>query len=101
MAVNYVSEATEGQDVAVIYVYCDYKDERTHSEFDLLSSIARQLANHYVGIPPALREFRDKNAGKKGNPTSKEWITLIKELSRSFPKTYIFIDALVSTRCRS
>ncbi|EAU31016.1 predicted protein [Aspergillus terreus NIH2624] len=66
----------------------------THSEFDLLSSIAWQLANYYVGIPPALREFRDKNAGKKGNPTSKEWITLIKELSRSFPKTYIFIDAL-------
>ncbi|KAG2421547.1 hypothetical protein HFD88_005522 [Aspergillus terreus] len=94
MAVNYVSEATEGQDVAVIYVYCDHKDERTHSEFDLLSSIARQLANHYVGIPPAVRKFRDKNVDKKGNPTSKEWITLIKELSRPFPKTYIFIDAL-------
>ncbi|KAL4802471.1 hypothetical protein BDV18DRAFT_154179 [Aspergillus unguis] len=94
MAVNYVSEATEGQGVAVAYVYCDYKDERTHSEFELLSSIARQLANHYVGIPPAVRKFRDKNADKKRNPTSKEWITLIKVLSHHFPKTYIFIDAL-------
>ncbi|KAI9040298.1 uncharacterized protein KD926_008388 [Aspergillus affinis] len=94
MTVNYVSEATEGLNVAIAYIYCDYKDERTHSEFELLSSIARQLANHYVRIPEAVIKFRDKNADKKRNPTSKEWISLIEELSRPFQKTYIFIDAL-------
>lgn len=98
MAVNYVSEATEGRNVAIAYIYCDYKDERTHSEFELLSSIVRQLTNHYVCIPAAVIQFRDKNADKKRNPTSKEWITLIEELSRPFEKTYIFIDALVDTR---
>ncbi|OJI96719.1 hypothetical protein ASPVEDRAFT_251254 [Aspergillus versicolor CBS 583.65] len=94
IAVNHVSEATEGLNVAIAYIYCDYKDETTHSEFELLASIARQVASHYAQIPAAVIQFRDRNAEKKRNPTSDEWLALIEELSRPFTKTYIFIDAL-------
>lgn len=80
----------------MVYIYCDYKDVRTQSEFELLSNIARQLAEQTSSIPPVVREFRDRNAGKNRNPKGDEWISFINALCLLFQKTYIFVDALVS-----
>lgn len=96
IAVNHISTVTEGLNVAVVYMYCDYKDVRTQSEFELLSNIARQLAEQTSSIPPVVREFRDRNSGKNRNPKGDEWISFINALCLLFQKTYIFVDALVS-----
>lgn len=80
----------------MVYVYCDYKHTVTHSEFELLSSIAQQLASQRECTPQIVSEFLDKNAVKKRNPTGAEWISLIRDLICDFEKTYIFVDALVS-----
>lgn len=93
---NHVSTVTEGLNVDVVYIYCDYKDVRTQSEFELLSNIARQLAEQTSPIPPVVREFRDRNAGKNRSPKGDEWISFINALCSLFQKTYILVDALVS-----
>ncbi|WEW59218.1 hypothetical protein PRK78_004687 [Emydomyces testavorans] len=94
IAVNYVSETTRGTKSAIVYIYCDYKDEKTQSELQLLSSISRQLAEQSHPIPPEVIEFREKNAEKKRNPTADEWIFFIRSLCLAFQSIYIFVDAL-------
>ncbi|KAL6232559.1 hypothetical protein BDW75DRAFT_232694 [Aspergillus navahoensis] len=94
IAVNYVSANTEGNDVAIVYLYFDYKNRKTHSKLELLSSIARQLSAQCGQIPQLAREFRDRHADKRKEPEGKDWIVLIRELLRLFRKGYIFIDAL-------
>ncbi|PGH05438.1 hypothetical protein GX51_02962 [Blastomyces parvus] len=94
IAVNYASEAARKMKGATVCVYCDYKNPKTHSELDLLASIARQLTEQSHAIPAVVKEFREKNAEKKRTPTENEWISLIRSLSSLFQQTCVFIDAL-------
>ena len=95
LAVNHVQEATQGTKAAIAYIYCDYKNPRTQSELELLSSLTRQLTEQTSSMPTAVKEFCDKNAERRRNPTGDEWISLVKSLCLLFRTTYIFVDALV------
>ncbi len=76
-------------------MYCDYENPKTQSELELLSSITRQLTEQTSSMPPAVKEFCDKNAEKRRHPTGEEWISLIKSICLLFQTTYVFVDALV------
>lgn len=95
MAISYVSEAMHGSGAAIVCLYCDYKDQKTHSELELLSSVIRQLAEQRQPVPPVVKAFRDKYSKKRNNPTLDERISLARSLCLLFSQTYIFIDALV------
>ncbi len=95
LAVDHVQEATRGTEAAIVYIYCDYKNPRTQSELELLSSIARQLIEQTRSIPAAVKEFCDKNAEKRRHPTGDEWTSLVESICLLFQTTYIFVDALV------
>ena len=95
IAVNHVWEATQGMKAAVAYIYCDYKDAKTQSALELLSSITRQLAEQTSPLPPELKAFRDKDIQNRRNPTDDERISLLTSICLLFQTTYVFIDALV------
>ncbi len=96
IVVNHVGEATQGRKAAIAYIYCDYKDAKTQSEVEILSSITRQLAEQTSPMPPEVKAFRDKDTQKRRNPTDDEWISLLRSLCLLFQTTYVFIDALVT-----
>lgn len=95
MAINYVDENTQGSKVAIAYVYCDYKDPKTQSEIELVSSITRQLVEQTKPMPQEVSAFRDKYAEKRRHPTGDERIALLRKLCQPFKRTYVFLDALV------
>lgn len=88
MAIKYIEENTRRSRVAIAYVYCDYKDPRTQSEIELLSSITRQLVEQIRPISPEVSVFRDKYAEKRRRPTGDERIALLKSVSERFEKTF-------------
>ncbi|KAJ2897091.1 hypothetical protein MKZ38_005001 [Zalerion maritima] len=93
IAINHVAEnMVEGED-AIAYIYCQYKDPRTRSEVDILSSISRQLAEK-AGSIEAAKELHDKCVPRFRTPTIDEKAGLIRLLSRQFRRTFIFLDAL-------
>lgn len=77
IAVNSIADKTQGQNVAITYVYCDYENSLTHSVSGLLGSMLRQLveqASHSERINE-LRRFRDENS-KHRNMTEDETFIL-------------------------
>ena len=96
MAVSHVEEETLGMNVAIVCIYCDYKDPKTRSEFQILASITRQLVEQCIPMPSEVRAFRDKYTQKRTGPGEEEHLSLIRTLSQLFEKTYVFVDALVS-----
>lgn len=98
-AVSYVEEKTEGLQVAIAYVYCDYQDPSTSSEVEIFSSITRQLAEQCEVIPVEVKAFRDRYTGKRSLPSPEERVSLVRALAQHFERTYVFIDALVTTSC--
>jgi len=95
MAINFVEENTQRSKVAIAYVYCDYKDRNTQTEIELLSSITRQFVEQIHPVPTEVSAFRDKYAEKRRHPTVDERIALLRSISDSFERAYVFIDALV------
>ena len=95
IAVNYVAEYTRGQDIAIIYVYCDYKDSSTHSVNALLSSLLRQLIEQTPRAESIaeLSMILNENA-KYRDPTEAELFTWVCTVSKDFNNVYIFVDAL-------
>ncbi|EWG49990.1 hypothetical protein FVEG_09329 [Fusarium verticillioides 7600] len=92
--INYLEETTKKDEVAIAYVYCDYKDKQTLSETNIWASVTRQLAEACSQLPPDIISFRDKYLEKRSLPSDEERISLITSLSKRFQKTFILIDAL-------
>ena len=92
--INHVEEVTRRKNVAIAYIYCDYKDPKTALE--LISSLTRQLAGHIGILPLGVKQFHDDNARTSRNPTDDEYLLLVKSISHSFEEIYVFIDALVT-----
>jgi len=88
---------TEGANVAIAYVYCEYQDWATQSEDHILRSLTRQLVEQCTPVPLEVKAFRDKYSGRRTRPDFEERISLIRLLARYFERTYFFIDALVSS----
>ncbi|KAK0517520.1 hypothetical protein JMJ35_000675 [Cladonia borealis] len=95
IAVNCVAETTRGQDIAIIYVYCDYKDSSTHSVNALLSSLLRQLIEQSPRAESIaeLSMMLNENA-KYRDPTEAELFTWVCTVSKDFKDVYVFVDAL-------
>ncbi|EPE36656.1 Ankyrin repeat-containing protein [Glarea lozoyensis ATCC 20868] len=94
LAVNHTQKVTRGTEAAIVYIYCDYKDPKTQSELELMSSITRQLTEQTSPIPLEVQKFCEENVRNRRNPTGNEWTSLIKSISLLFRTTYLFIDAL-------
>lgn len=97
MAINFVEEWFQDPEVAIAYFYCDYKDSRTFSEIQFLSSIIKQIVKSQVKIPSDVMSFYDKHARKSKPPSCDEWLALLYSVLKSYDKTFLFIDALVYT----
>ncbi|KAF5716200.1 ankyrin repeat-containing protein [Fusarium globosum] len=92
--INYLEESTKKDEVAIAYVYCDYKDKRTLSETSIWASVIRQMVEACSQLPPDIISFRDKYLEKRALPSDEERMSLIRSLSKRFRKTFILIDAL-------
>jgi hypothetical protein len=93
LVINHIEEATQGKNTALAYVYCHYKDEKTTSEIELLSSIIRQVAEQTSPLPLEIVAFRDAHLRRK--PTNDEWISLLISIRHLFDTIFVCIDALV------
>ena len=96
MAVKYVREQSQGLNVAVVYMYCDYKDQK--SGVELLSSMTRQLVEHSTTLSHDVKAFYNKYKKSESYPSTYERLEFVKPILRTFDKTYIFVDALVIQR---
>ena len=95
MAINFIEERFQDPEVAIAYFYCDYKDSRTFSEIQFISSIIKQIVEKIAEIPSVVRGFHDKYARRSKSPSCDEWLALLQSIIKSYDKTFLFIDALV------
>lgn len=82
--------------MAIVYLYCSYKDPDTHSGLALLASIARQLTEQMTSTPEVAKTFCERQAERKRDPGEDEWLDLIKSICLNFSANFLFLDALVS-----
>ncbi|KAJ5977574.1 hypothetical protein N7501_000916 [Penicillium viridicatum] len=89
-----------GEDVAIAYLYCNFKRHDEQSAIEMLSSILKQLAQSQSSLPSSIREMYTKHVAKGTRPSMSEISKTIQMLSKSsdIAKVYIVIDALDECR---
>ncbi|KIJ43594.1 hypothetical protein M422DRAFT_108661, partial [Sphaerobolus stellatus SS14] len=73
------------------YFFFSYTDKAKQNTFNMLSSIAAQLAQRIAHIPPRVVTLYNNN---KTRPPSSVVLEIIARLARCFQQTYIVLDAL-------
>lgn len=93
--INHIDTNLATPKVAVAFVFCEYSDPISRSEVGILSSLIQQLVRQCDHVPPEIRAFRDRHAGRVSRPTTEERVSLVRLLAQLFDRTYVLIDALV------
>ena len=94
--IHHTASVTSGQNVAVVYVYCDHKDPATHSAAALLNNITRQLVEQTKRKETIdeLTRYQNNTRSQNGHLTYEEVLSQLLSISSDFDKTYAFFDAV-------
>lgn len=83
--------------VGIVYMYCDYQDQKIQTLIEVLGSISQQLLaalpESSVDVLKALEPLKDHNR-KKMTLEVKDILSLLEVIERSFDRVFICVDAL-------
>ncbi|PYH91401.1 hypothetical protein BO71DRAFT_51045 [Aspergillus ellipticus CBS 707.79] len=94
VAVDYLQQSVCGSDIAIVYLYCDYKDPKTRNEVELILSIAQQLAGQMDAVTPELKAFCEKKKDNRRGITNEDRLSVVESLVACFSRVYVCVDAI-------
>lgn len=83
-----------GQDVAITYLYCNYKEQTDQTSVNLVSSILKQLAENNPAICDQLDLLYEQHLPRKTRASFGEISKALESAITSFDRIFIVIDAL-------
>ena len=87
-----LQRSSKENDIAVAYLYCDYKDRERQTTGNLLSDLIKQLIVQRDSMPTQAREFYHRS--KDSGASLENYKTVLYPLVKSFKRSYIILDAL-------
>ncbi|KAJ4246841.1 hypothetical protein NW762_013393 [Fusarium torreyae] len=78
-------------DVAIAFIYCDFKQRHEQSVEHLLASLLKQLASRRRGSLSSLCECHKRNMTR---PSFEEMLKTLHDVAASYKKVFVMIDAL-------
>ena len=91
------TQENAGQDDAVAYFYCDYKDSKTQKPANILGSLAQQLASrdeHTLSRAKTLYAQHHPEGKPSSQATPEQLRDVILEVSNSLENVFIIVDGL-------
>ncbi|KAK1533885.1 hypothetical protein CPAR01_10593 [Colletotrichum paranaense] len=80
--------------VGIAYVYCNFKDTERQDCHDLLSSLAKQLAQSCSPFPQSLETLYNTHHKRRTLRTIQETVDLLQIISSCYERVFIVVDAL-------
>ncbi|KAK1446285.1 hypothetical protein CMEL01_10528 [Colletotrichum melonis] len=80
--------------VGIAYVYCNFKDTERQDCHDLLSSLAKQLAQSCSPFPQSLETLYNTHHKRRTSRTIQETGDLLQMISSCYERVFIVVDAL-------
>ncbi|KAL9118356.1 MAG: hypothetical protein Q9187_005101 [Circinaria calcarea] len=81
-------------DVAIAFLFCNYKRQQEQKFEHLMSSLLAQLVKGRSNLPESIRNLHQRHVDRGTRPSIEEIITLFHSVSRSYSKIFIVVDAL-------
>ncbi|KAJ3484049.1 hypothetical protein NLG97_g7154 [Lecanicillium saksenae] len=93
------------ENVAIAYIYCDYRRTQEQQAAHLLASLLKQIAERRRSLPFFVSSLYERHRGKRTRPSFNELSTTLQFAVARFQKVFIVVDALdecqAADGCRS
>jgi hypothetical protein len=94
IVVDYLERSFEGENVAITYIYCSYKEQRDQTVLNLIASLLKQLVQRNAVISEKIISLYNSHIKKQTPLMLEECSNLLKSEARRFSKVFMVIDAL-------
>jgi hypothetical protein len=80
--------------MAVLYIYCDYKDNINQTDRNLFASLAKQSVLQHASLPSEARALYSQCKDGGASASSEQCLSLLRSCIKGFRRNFIVIDAL-------
>ena len=94
MVVNHLEVSFQQQDVAVAYIYFDYKEHGNESATNFIASLLQQLLWRQITISDHITKMYNDHKSRGTQPSISELSRALLLAIQSFSEVFIIIDAL-------
>ncbi|KAL4966558.1 ankyrin repeat-containing domain protein [Aspergillus stella-maris] len=95
LAIDYLySIRQQNLSLGIAYIFFSFNRENGQTLYDLIASLAKQLARQYPSSPHVVEEFYQMHYKEKQRPSVQKMILLLKKLMSGFKVSIIVLDAL-------
>jgi len=95
LVIDTLRKQTRGQNVAVVFLYCDYQTQKDQSAVDMIGSLVRQIALRAPTIPNEIKSAFDESKQEGGQGLRlPDMVKLFVEVICSIELVYLCVDAV-------
>ena len=95
LVIDTLRKQTRGQNIGVIFLYCDYKAQKDQSAMNMIGSLARQVAMRAPQIPSEIRSAFDESKREGGDGLQfPEMVKLFVKVTGYREVVYLCVDAV-------
>jgi len=95
LVIDTLSKQTYGQNIAVLFLYCDYQAQKDQSAVNMIGCLLKQVALGPVGIVGEIKNAFDRSRqGGGGSLRMPEMLELFVKIITSLERVYICVDAM-------
>ncbi|MCJ1471194.1 hypothetical protein MMC07_009842, partial [Pseudocyphellaria aurata] len=94
IAMDYLLKKVCNGDVAVAYVYCNYKAQVDQNTAGLLAAILKQLVQARPSFAEPVEKLHEKHAKRETKPSVEEIFRALQSVLAKYSSVYIAVDAL-------
>ena len=94
LVIDTLRKQTRGQNIAVLFLYCDYQSQKDQSVVNMIGSLVRQAALREPTIPSEIKRAFDKSKREGGDGLQlPDMVKLFIKISCHIEAVYLCIDA--------
>ncbi|KAI0858323.1 nacht and ankyrin domain-containing protein [Xylaria cubensis] len=94
MVIDWLEHQHGGPHVAVIYIYCNYKEDQSQTLPDIIGSLLKQLSQHRRTLSDDIRGTYKTHLREETRPGVDELTQLLVKEVTNFSSVFVVIDAL-------
>ena len=95
LVIDNLCEQARGQNIMVLFLYCDYQAQKDQSAVNMVGSLLRQVASGTIGVPGEIQNaFEDSKQGGGKSLRLPDMLKLFIKTINPIELVYICFDAV-------